>query len=329
MAVRLIRTPDGPELVSDASFLSFVTEELIALGAVRIALPWTHAPDIAHLPRSISRRLSIVDKRARAVQLAHWFLYPVAHAINLAIYDGVAVWSPATDDERAVNGYHEVWNAVVTWQLGHRNELQVEIPTARVNAAIAYLRKKCATRREAAIRLAVLASIFASYRTASIHSLVTASSNSREAVDAFNELFDDATYRELAGYAQGLGWPDKFEWAKRRIERAARSIARRRYLRGILSIGRRIISTSTRFDLPDDKSLAPLFDGGYSPPLVRLAPALRRARRTWARVNPPFQPLVADDSPADLPVEDAHEDVFKKFGPELKHYGWAKRPTFR
>lgn len=302
--VRVVQTTTGDvQLLRDSSWLPFILEELVALGATRAVIS---GEEIASLPRELRRWVTAA--REGVTPTSETFLRPVALAIGMPVNDDGSL--DYSGDDAATSDFIDAEHALSTWLVGHRTKCQVSIDIAKSLRSVRRLRKMCKTAGDASMRLAAFEGLLLSYETASVAALVIRSGAEDEALDLFSELLDDAAYRELSQEAFALGWAKKAIGAVRSIGRMTRAIARRPAFKGVLNIGGRAVSTLTGIDMPTHDDLAPLLAGSYSPPLVKVEKGVNTALRRWERANPPMV-FISDDRDALSWIAPAKADVRK------------------
>lgn len=283
--MRGIRSREGGRGMSpDVSSIPFLVEEFLGLGARWVVLSASPREGSSPLPKTLERFVKLRSSNDFS-ERADAFMKPVASAVGHAPAKRYIVVQEGSNTDALL----KATSALGSWLEGHQRKSQITLSLVEVRKVLRQLTHACEGASEARARVAMLRGIFNGYRRITTDALIVKHGAHAEFLDAFGELVDDAAYQEFSAGTLELGWRTRTDIARRRIERGVRGVLRKRAFRGMLGLGRRVMSTQTSgVDLVGSELAE---DQGYAPSVALVGPALRRALKRWSKARPEFEPL--------------------------------------
>lgn len=269
---------------NDIRSLSYLAEELLALGASKIALD-TVPHDADFLPAPFAQIIISVSSDA-AVKRRDAVLGPIIDELQTRFRSPFVGFSdrPTAWPETAHLSMAFLYRYLIDYFTAMEHRLHVEFSVTAGKNAASILRSYVEDSRSRAL-LASLSGLFASYRQCETPglSIVSRARVSAETLDIFSQLLEDATYRDFSNAAWRLGLPEQQKHAVSSLRRAARKLVTRSPFREILNLVSRIVGVATGAPIPDSDLLSALLQRDYLPPVVSYRSAVHRAAAAWTK----------------------------------------------
>jgi hypothetical protein len=276
--------------VYDRSSLPFLIEEFVASAAVEIVIT-AGSPAALHvneLPAVLRSRVAVVDDDDSVRKQVAGILAPVGAEFGFSI--DVAKGS-LTGDSRTprelVPAIGYLIGPLYDLLLGARYRLQIDIDLERAKASTALLRSAARTP-EARANLAVLHSVFASYKSVAIPSLALASAATDEQMERFRWFVEDVTYQHLSRDAGLLGVPEDGDRVLQLLARGIAKLVKKPLFKPFATMASKAISKATPVDVDAGSLAEALLPLKYLPPIIPLDAGVERAEGLWRAQRGPF-----------------------------------------
>lgn len=282
------------EMYSDSGGLSHVSEELLSLGCLQIAVHHgaPFAVEIQNLPEALRRRVTRVDEQMTEMRRTIDFFRPIAAELNVPAEDfrpAMTILPPMGASlvkekdpvkKRRIGMLSGLFEGTYSLFLALRYKLQVDLDIGALTESADALRGQIRDG-EGRANLASLCGLFRTYRqwTTATFQLARPGKESRE--DPFEYLWGNEIFRRLSHQQYLIGLPQETEKAVGRIgnlvpeligmtRNAIHAIPRDRVLQASGGV------TDASSQLEHDVQL-----GGFLPPIVPLRSIVWRAVERW------------------------------------------------
>src|SRR5690349_6430092 len=270
---RIVKAPDDTlAAMSDASYLQFLAEEMLRLGAVGIAVD-RHSSlfgSVERFPHVLRERVRLVDKRSRSVAKVRAVLAPILAEFGFSLTaPPIVIKSPSEELEPIRMTVQMLAQHLRHFVVGLDYQTQVDADVSEMLMAVDAL-MEIARHPDARANLATLRGILKTYSAEVVESLEMRSVAPDELIRVFTHFVEDETYRQLSSQSRFLGFPRFLAHSMRRIGRLVRKLIEKPAFREIADVGTKVISTATSAPTPDSKLAVALLRKRYLPPVVKL-----------------------------------------------------------
>lgn len=279
--------------IRDSSAFPYQVEELIALGAIEVAVGTTfYTGDfIKSLPTSLKKRVVQVDKRGICGQRVVSLFAPIAEELGMEPHNHTGL-SLRKQDKNLLEAAVTVYFSLYTFLIGMEHGLQVDIDLQGVIQSLKTLRENLRSG-DARATAAILLGVFQTYRTVSIPALIFESAAPEQLLKLFEDFVRDETYRHLSMEAHKLGLPTKAKRAINLMGRYVQNLFQRPTVRQIADLSSKGLSVATQIPIPNSDMADALLRKGFLPPIVSLGSAMRRSWLFWSNANPEIDLRIA------------------------------------
>jgi hypothetical protein len=285
--------------IRDSSAFPYQVEEMIALGAIEVAVGATIITDdlIKSLPTSLKKRVVQVDKRGICRQRVDSLFAPIAEELGMEPHNSTALSFRKQDknlpqDKNLLEAAATVYFSLYPFLIGMEHGLQVDIDLQGVIQSLKTLRENLRSG-DARVTAAILLGVFQTYRTVPIPALIFESAAPEQLLKLFEDFVRDETYRHLSMEAHKLGLPTKAKRAINLMGRYVHKLFQRPTVRQIADLSSKGISVVTQLPIPNSDMADALLRKGFLPPIVSLGSAMRRSWLFWSNANPEIDLRVA------------------------------------
>lgn len=284
--MRPVKFEDHEGMIRDGSSLAYQIEELIALGAMEIAMEG--GPMIEafreRLSPSLRRRVRLIDDGLNCVQRAIAVMSPIAEELSLEFGHGIIRYKKSLKRE-IQDAAGTLFVNLHPFLLGVEYELQVDIDLQAMQSSVHLLRQELRNPRGRAF-VSVLEGILATYKPISVTATAVRSMASDELISLFEEFVQDESYQQLSEQAHKLGYPQRAKRAVTLIGRYAKRLVAKPAFQQVANLSSRGISMATQVPLPNSEMCEALITSGFLPPIVSLRKAMDSAKQLWLTQKP-------------------------------------------
>lgn len=279
----------------DGSGLFYQIEELIALGAMYIAiqdLPY-YRNIVKTLPMPFQKRIIYIDpKPSKNTVLA--LMNPIFKEFNIECRDDGSSFIIREDKSGIASDIPFMQFELYRFFLGLKSQLQIDININKVKQTLAQIRNY-STNPQVRVNVALLCGIFETYRHKTLDSISLRSTASPDLIQIFKEFVEDETYKQLSMNSHSIGFPMRIQRALKEAGRIAKRLFKKKAFKSIIDLSTKSLQVATQIPTPDSKFAEELLQKEYLPPIVSLSSTIERAEQTWKRINPdPIKPKLKD-----------------------------------
>jgi hypothetical protein len=297
LAVRDAKKGQSFEFGFDFASYSFLLTEMLSQGVSGVHIARVDGFDPAAAISSIELpRLKGVDIdhgiADRTKRLLTPFTRALGHEAEHLSPTGTIFTPAAAHATQLSPEQREIWallcmtfNTAYQLLLASKERSLAAFPLDRGRSALTRLLALNVDPNAARVPAALLAALN-TYQNGSVPAIIaldtaTSAAGSRWA-EEFESLLEDEDYREYCLHKNELGWAQRIDGAMARLTVLSKRLARSGPFRGVVRFGQKYVSVST--GLPVDSIDLGLDSQGRSflPPIVDVAPAIRRANSAWA-----------------------------------------------
>jgi hypothetical protein len=278
--------PEGnasSRLYKEYSAFQYIIEEFIALGALEIVIEASRIDDterLNRLPESIKRRVKIVDTEFNCIKKIHAILSPIADELKISFH-GYRLRVQGLD-RKLLHPIGTLYTCLCSYVPALYYKTSVDIDLNSTLRAIEIL-KKALKSPDARATLAILISIFNSYKQVNYDSLSLKSTAPSDLSRIFQDFIDDESYQMYSKSAHLFGIPSKLKHSLKMAGRLARQIIKKPLFKPIAGITSKFITVSTQSPAPDPDHLSGMITADYLPPVISLHSVMDNARKAWGQ----------------------------------------------
>jgi len=284
-------------LVRDGSAFAYQIEELIALGAIQVAIQ--ACPRNTAFRDSLSTKLRdrvrLIDDDYECQMSAKALLSPIAEELCLEFQGGVVSINKKLDEdvERAAT---RLYFYLQSFLLGVEHRLQIDIDLADMKASADLLRRTLRSLDGRAVA-SVLTGILTTYEPAFLSTAIVHPMAEQQLISLFKEFVQDETYKHLSEASHKIGIPRRAKRAVSMVGRQAKKLISKPAFREITDLSSKVIMMATQVPVPDSDAFNALVASGYLPPIVSLRKASQDAQAVWLAQKPDivFPPSALND----------------------------------
>lgn len=273
-------------LIKDGSALTYQIEELIALGAMEIALETTpmHKAFRDSLSPGIRKRVCLIDPEGIVFQRVLAMMAPIAEEFDLKLDRG-AIGYYKSLKKPVSNASKVLYFSLYAFLLGIENQLQIDIDLPAFQFSVHLLRQELRNPKGRGL-VSMLEGLLATYEPVSITTTTIRSTAAEQLIKLFEEFVQDETYCYLSEQSNKLGFPQRAKRAITLVGRYAKKLVTKPAFRNVADLSAKGITIATQVPLPDSEMCETLISSGFLPPVVSLENAMHSAHKLWQTQKP-------------------------------------------
>jgi len=284
--MRPVRIKGAQGGVRDGSALAYQIEELIALGAVEVAIQGWPSNQVFRdsLSPTLRGRVRLIDEDLQCLNRAQAVLFPIAEELSLELGFSAVSYNKKLDSsvQSAAATLHF---SLQSFLLGVEHNLQIDIDLAGMKASVDLLRRNLRSPEARAVA-SLLAGILATYEPATLSATVVRPMAPPQLISLFEEFVQDETYRQLSEASHDIGIPRRAKRAIVMVGRHAKKLIAKPAFREVADLSSKAITMATQVPVPDSDACNALVASGYLPPIVSLREAMDDAHSMWMTQRP-------------------------------------------